>query len=132
MQATLGRRAGVFFLALTAAVSGQLWAAKEEHPDRRYFERCSTAGIVKIKQGMSRAEARGACSGFEFPASESLEKGFVFAADSKRSASVRIPGWLPARDQRIDFFCSRQVVVMAYYSADGLVDYVTRFPLHSS
>lgn len=115
------------FLFLSTAAAG-----KENAPDRHYFERCTTQGIVKIAQGMTRQEARKACAGFEFPASESLDKGFVFTVDAKKTATARIPGWLPSGDQKIDFFCSRQVVVMAYYNKEDVVEFVTRFPMHQS
>lgn len=117
------------FLSVPAS---SLLAAKDAQPDRHYFERCTTEGIAGLKQGVTRVEARKACRGFEFPAAESIQKGFVFAVDKKRTANVTIPGWLPAADQSIDFFCSKEVVVMVYYDKKGIAEYVTRFPMHQA
>lgn len=114
------------------AVIPALLMAEEAAPDRHYFERCTTSAIAELKQGVTREEARKACRGFEFPAAESIRKGFVFAVDKKRSATVTIPGWLPAADQSIDFFCSKEIVVMVYYNKEGAAEYVTRFPMHQA
>lgn len=120
----------LFFAAL--ALPGALAEAKDNKPDRHYFERCTTESIAGLKQGATREEARKACRGFEFPAAESIQKGFVFAVDKKRTANVTIPGWLPAADQSIDFFCSKEIVVMVYYNKEGVAEYVTRFPMHQA
>lgn len=120
----------VFFCGLSLLPARVFSAEKKPQPDRHYFERCTVSAIANVKQGMTREEVRRACNGFEFIASESINKGFVFTADSKRIAKVTIPGWLPAEDQKIDFLCSKQIVVMAYYNKENIVEYVTRFPMH--
>ena|SRR3989338_10228668 len=95
---------------------------------RHYFEQCNPQNISNIKEKMTRDEVLGLCGGVEFPAFETIRNGFVFSIDEKRSASITIPGWAPGHNQKIDFLCSKELIVLVYYNDENQVTHITRLP----
>lgn len=113
---------GLIFFSLSSS-------AQAQNIDRHYFEGCNAKNIVSLQEGMSQRKARKLCGGHEFPALESVRNGFHFTLDEKHLIAITIPGWIPKPDQKIDFFCSRELVVLAYYDERKNIKHLTKLPL---
>ena len=97
-------------------------------PVRHYFEQCNSNNISSIQEKMSRDKVIELCGGVEFPAFETVRNGFVFSIDEKRSGSITIPGWMPGNNQKIDFLCSKELVVLVYYDDHNQATHLTKLP----